>query len=492
MLLIFSIYFFRDFVLSFFRDNLLREQVVKNTICVQKVLAESAVLVYFIHMKRTINKNLLVWKNSKDRKPLILRGARQVGKTYTLQEFGKTEFPCCHYVNFEKDEQVIALFEDDLSPARIINELQFYLDASIDTARDLIIFDEIQRCPRALTALKYFREQMPEMALCSAGSLLGVTLANDSFPVGKVGFLDLYPLSFDEFLEGIGKLRLAELLRTHVFQESLPQIAHDQLWDLWKNYLITGGLPEAVNVYREHFKNQYEAILAVRHIHRDLLDTYMADIAKHSGKTNAQHIERLWRNVPVQLARAQDGSAPKFRFKDAVPGLRGYERLSSPLDWLENARLVLRTSIVSRAETPLAGFARDNRFKQYFFDVGLLTTVTNIDPAIILKYDYGSYKGYVAENFVAQELRATGVRDLFCWEGRTSEVEFLLETPSGIIPLEVKSGWITQSKSLNVFEKCYHPRQSMVLSARNVKTQGSRLYAPIYAASQLGRLLLYA
>ena len=167
----------------------------------QKVLAESAVLVYFIHMKRTINKNLLVWKNSKDRKPLILRGARQVGKTYTLQEFGKTEFPCCHYVNFEKDEQVIALFEDDLSPARIINELQFYLDASIDTARDLIIFDEIQRCPRALTALKYFREQMPEMALCSAGSLLGVTLANDSFPVGKVGFLDLYPLSFDEFLE---------------------------------------------------------------------------------------------------------------------------------------------------------------------------------------------------------------------------------------------------------------------------------------------------
>jgi len=147
---------------------------------------------------------------------------------------------------------------------------------------------------------------------------------------------------------------------------------------------------------------------------------------------------------------------------------------------------------VSRAETPLAGFARDNRFKQYFFDVGLLTTVTNIDPAIILKYDYGSYKGYVAENFVAQELRATGVRDLFCWEGRTSEVEFLLETPSGIIPLEVKSGWITQSKSLNVFEKCYHPRQSMVMSARNVKTQGSRLYAPIYAASQLGRLLLYA
>jgi len=456
----------------------------------QKVLAKSTMPVYFIHVKRTINKNLSVWKNSKDRKPLILRGARQVGKTYILQGFGKKEFPRCHYVNFEKDEQLNTLFENDLSPARIINELQFYLDASIDTAHDLIIFDEIQRCPRALTALKYFREHMPEMALCSAGSLLGVNLAAESFPVGKITFLDLYPLSFDEFLEGIGKLRLAELLRTHIFQESLPQIAHDQLWDLWKNYHITGGLPEAINIYREHLKNPYEAIKAVRRIHRDLLDTYMADIAKHSGKTNAQHIDRLWRNVPVQLARAQDSSAPKFRFKDAVPGLRSYERLSSPLGWLENARLILRTSFVSRAETPLAGFARDNRFKQYFFDVGLLTTATNIDPAIILKYDYGSYKGYVAENFVAQELRATGVRDLFCWKGRTSEVEFLMETSSGIIPLEVKSGWVTRSKSLNVFEERYHPRQSIVLSARNVKTQGSWLYAPIYAAGQLGRLLL--
>ena len=440
-------------------------------------------------MKRTILKHLLAWKNSTDRKPLILRGARQVGKTYSLQEFGNTAFPRCHYVNFEKDEQLHALFAKDLSPARIINELQFYLDASIDTGSDLIIFDEIQRCPRALTSLKYFREEMSDMAVCGAGSLLGVTLGADSFPVGKVTFLDLYPLSFNEFLEGIEKPRLAELLRTHDLQEPLPHMAHNQLWELWKIYLITGGLPEAVTVYREHINNQYDAIQAVRRTHRDLLDTYMADIAKHSGKTNAQHIERLWRNVPVQLARTQDGSAPKFRFKDAVPGLRGYERLSSPLGWLENARLVLRTSIVHRAETPLSGFTRDNRFKQYYFDVGLLSTVTNIDPTIILQYDYGSYKGYVAENFVAQELRATGVRDLFCWEGRTSEVEFLLETPSGIIPVEVKSGWITQSKSLNVFEKRYHPRQSAILSAGNVKRQGSRLYTPLYAASRLGQLI---
>ena len=297
-------------------------------------------------------------------------------------------------------------------------------------------------------------------------------------------------MSFDEFLTGIGKSHLAELLRTHLLQEPLPQIAHDQLWDLWKYYLIIGGLPEAVDIYRERLENPYEAVQAGRRVQRDLIDTYMADIAKHSGKTNALHIERLWRNVPVQLARALDGSASKFRFKDAVPGFHGYERLSSPLGWLESARLILRTSIVNRAEIPLAGFARDNRFKQYFFDVVLLTVITNIDPAHILKYDYGRYKGYIAENFVAQELSAAGVRELFCWEGRTSEVEFLLETPSGIIPLEVKSGWVTQSKSLNVFVERYRPQQSIMLSAKNVKICGSRLRIPLYAAGRLVKLLL--
>lgn len=441
-------------------------------------------------MKRTIIKELTIWKNALDRKPLILRGARQVGKTYILQEFAKSDFSRYHYVNFESDERLCTIFEKDLSPGRIINELQFYLDTSIDTAHDLVIFDEIQQCPRALTALKYFCEQMPKLAICSAGSLLGVGLADTSFPVGKVTFLDLYPMSFDEFLEGIGKLRLAEFLRIHVLSEPLPQISHEQLWNLWKNYLVIGGLPEAVNIYREHLENPYKAIQAVRGIHRNLIDTYMADIAKHSGKINAGHIERLWRNIPAQLARTQDGTASKFRFKDAVPGLRGYERLSSPLTWLESARLVLRTSIVNHAEIPLAGFARDNWFKQYFFDVGLLTTISNIDPTIILRYDYGSYKGYVVENFVAQELRAAGVRELFCWEGRTSEVEFLLETPSGIIPWEVKSGWVTQSKSLKVFMERYHPQQSIILSAGNVKVSGSRLYVPIYAAGRLVKLLL--
>ncbi len=440
-------------------------------------------------MKRNIIKELRNWQTSEIRKPLILYGARQVGKTYILREFGKKDFPRCHYVNFENDERLRSVFDDGISPRKIINELQFLLDCSINKAEDLVIFDEIQQCPRALTSLKYFSEEMPELAICGAGSLIGVNVAPDSFPVGKVTILNLYPLSFDEFLGGVKKTRLAELLENEELQEPLPRIAHDQLWKLWKIYLVIGGLPEAINIYRKNLENQYEAMKLVRRVQSDLLDTYMSDIAKHSGKANALHIERLWRNVAMQLARTQNDGARKFRFKDAVPGMRGYERLSSPLDWLEKARLILRTSIVKRAEIPLAGFAGDNRFKQYFFDVGLLNAITNTSPEQILKFNYGIYKGYVAENFVAQELHASGIRELFCWEGRTSEVEFLLETPSGIIPWEVKSGRIRQAKSLKTFEERYHPELSIILSPGNVKKQGSRWQVPVYAAGRLASLI---
>lgn len=440
-------------------------------------------------VKRSITQALMQWKNRSSRKPLILRGARQVGKTYSLVDFGKTSFPHYHYINFEQDGRVGMLFEKDLDPARILEELQFYLDTSIDKQSDLLIFDEVQHCPRALTSLKYFCEQMPELALCAAGSLLGVYLAGESFPVGKVTLLDLFPMSFEEFLEGLENQRLVELLRSHDFHYPLPQAAHDRLWDLWKRYLIIGGLPEAVSRFLDQMDDQYKAVKDVREAQHDLVQTYMADIAKHSGKTNALHIERLWRNVTHQLARSQDGSASKFRFKDAVPGIRGYERLASPLSWLEKACLILRTSIVERAETPLAGFTQENRFKQYFFDVGLLGALSGIDPGQFLMYDLKMYKGYVAENFVAQELRSSGVSALYCWIGRTAEVEFLLETATGIIPVEVKAGNITQSKSLRVYEERYKPRISVVLSARNIESRGPRLHVPLYLAGMLRKYL---
>jgi len=436
-------------------------------------------------MKRTVTDLLNRWKTSVNRKPLILRGARQVGKTYSLKEFGGAAFPRYHYVNFEKDEKLGRIFEQDLKPDRILDELQFYLDRPIDRRLDLVILDEIQRSSKALTSLKYFSEEMPEMALCAASSLLGVALQPDSFPVGKIQFLDMYPLSFDEFLDGAGKERLAELIRKHDLTQPFPETAHEQLWGLWKHYLVVGGLPDAVNHYRERQENLYEAVQAIRKAQRDLLEAYSADMAKHSGKSNALHIEKLWRNVPAQLARTQNGSAGKFKLREGIPGIRGYERLSAPLDWLECANLLIRTPIIDAVGIPLSGYARENRFKLYFFDVGLLGAASGIAPATFLNYDFGSYQGYVAENFVAQELRAAGDKTLFCWKGRTAEVEFLLEREGEVVPVEVKSGWVTQSKSLKVYMERYRPPRAYILSANNISQRNIVRYLPLYAAGRL-------
>ncbi|MCH7613971.1 MAG: ATP-binding protein [Candidatus Marinimicrobia bacterium] len=436
-------------------------------------------------MKRSITSSLYKWKTDSNRKPLILRGARQVGKTYILQSFGESAFPRYHYFNFEQDETLQNIFQNDLNPSRIINELQFHLDTNIDLKHDLVIFDEIQNSPRALTSLKYFYEKMPELALCTAGSLLGVILSNEPFPVGKITFLDLYPMNFEEFLNALGKDLLINLLNERSFSTLLPETAHNKLWELWKTYLIVGGLPEVVKIYRDQMDDPFTALNSVRNCQQDLIETYIADIAKNSGKTNAMHIERIWRNVPTQLARTVDGSGSKFRFKNAIPGIRGFERLVTPITWLEKARLIIRTSIVNRPNSPLMGFAKENRFKQYFFDTGLLSAISHLSPKIISDYTFGTYKGYIAENFVAQEILSAGIRNLYCWEGRTSEVEFLLETRNGIIPLEVKSGHIVQSKSLKVYEEKYAPAQSYVLSGNNIMLKGSRYYFPIYLAGWL-------
>ncbi len=440
-------------------------------------------------MKRWAMERLVAWKDQPKRKPLIVRGARQVGKTYLLKKFGRQYFARTHYLNFEQDERLHNIFKGNLSPQRLLTEIQFYLNKPIHPKSDLLIFDEIQHCPEALTTLKYFQEEMPELAICAAGSLLGVVLAPTSFPVGKVTFLDLYPLNFEEFLEGLGQQSLVRLLLDWDLSSPLPQMAHENLWQFWKRYLITGGLPEVVNIFRERQKNEFLAHRAVRQIQQDLIAAYLMDIAKHSGKIAALNIERLWRNVPNQLANTQDGSAPKFRFKGILPGVRGYERIATPLAWLEKARLVLRTSIVPRAESPLAAFTKENRFKLYFFDVGLLGSLSGLEPYSILQYDYGTYKGYVAENFVAQELTSAGAPALFCWQGRTAEIEFLLETTRGIVPLEVKSGWVTKSKSLKVYEERYNPPLSVILSAENMKVTPSRLKVPLYAIAALVRKL---
>lgn len=437
-------------------------------------------------MERNIIGSLLAWKDKKERKPLLLRGARQVGKTYSLKDFGTNYFPRFHYLNFEEDAQLSTVFERDLNPHRIIEELSFYLDSRIDIKNDFLIFDEIQECPRAITSFKYFSETMPELALCGAGSLLGVQLSDASFPVGKVDFLNLFPMSFEEFLLGIEDVKSYDFLLEYKPVEPIPEIIHSHLWRQLLKYFVVGGLPEVVKTYRENKDDLFNAFQLVRKVQNNLILAYMADMAKHSGKQNSMHIERLWRNVPAQLARSQDGSAPKFKFKGVIPGIKGFSRLDGAIDWLSSDGLLIKTYIVESGLLPFSAYAKENFFKLYLFDVGILGAIGNLAPKTILEYEYGTYKGYFAENFAAQEFIYSGVDQLFCWKKNTAEVEFLREVDGCVFPVEIKSGWVTQSKSLKVFAAKYNPEYRTIMSARNVHidpVKRLRLY-PLYLAAR--------
>lgn len=437
-------------------------------------------------MKRNIFSKLAAWKQAKPRKPLIVRGARQVGKTYSLRAFCKDAFHQTHYFNFEKDETLAKVFEKDLNPSRILQELSFYSNAKIDKTRDVLIFDEIQHTPRALTSLKYFHEEIPQLAICAAGSLLGIHLGRSSFPVGKVEFLDMVPLSFGEFLDAVNDQRSLEAIEKCRKTQTLPDIIHHHLWDQFKIYLVTGGLPEVVQTYLDHQEDLFSALQKVRQKQTDLITAYVADMAKHAGKQNAMHLERLWRNVPMQLAQMQDDeSVHRFRFKDVIPGVNRYTKLVGAIDWITAAELVIKTYVIEHANVPLLAHTKENFFKLYLFDVGMLGALSHLAPKIILEADYGSYKGFVAENFVAQAFVAQGAAPLFCWSEKNAEVEFLRDIDGAIIPIEVKSGNVTQAKSLKVFVEKYRPPYRVVMSGRNLMIDHVNKvhHYPLYLAS---------
>jgi uncharacterized protein len=416
-------------------------------------------------MKRYLISELNNWKNKSDRKPLILKGARQVGKTHLLQVFGKKSFSRYHILNFEKDEQLGKIFEADLDPKRIVQELSFKLDVEINIKNDLLIFDEIQYCEKALTSLKYFQEDLPELALCAAGSLLGLQLGEGSFPVGKVEFLHLFPMSFEEFLEGVDDFKSISFIQKFKTKDSVPDIVHSHLWNQLKKYFIVGGLPEVVKTYADRKDNLFDAVKQVRKKQEDLITTYHADMAKHSGKQNAMHLERLWRNVPAQLARDQRGSASKFQFKQVIPGVNRFSQLIGVIDWLEAAGLIIQSSIVNNGELPFSAYTKENLFKLFLFDIGILGALSQLPAKSILGYEYGAYKGYFAENYVAQEFVCSGVSNVYSWREKTAEVEFLREVDGVVLPVEVKSGWVTQAKSLKVFAEKYKPPYRTVMSA---------------------------
>ncbi|MDF1796533.1 MAG: AAA family ATPase [Coxiellaceae bacterium] len=436
-------------------------------------------------------KQLIAWKAHAKRKPLILRGVRQTGKTHLLTQFGAEQFGRYHIVNFEKQTALHVLFEQDLDPQRIISELSFELKTQIDIDNDLVIFDEIQACPKAITSLKYFCEDMPQLALCSAGSLLGLHLNEVSYPVGKVDMLHLYPLTFSEFLAGIGEQMSADFIQSYLSIEDISELKHQRLWQLLKYYFITGGLPEVVVLFAELKDQLYDAMQQVRIKQQELIKAYYADIAKHAGKVNAMHIDRTWRAVPMQLASNYDVSTNRFRFKGIVSTISRYREIVNVIDWLQAAELVLRIPIVGAYEQPIKAYCKENIFKLMMFDVGLLGAMNDMDPSTILQYDYGTYKGYFAENFVAQQLAAVMTTGLYSWQEERSEVEFLMQYKGEIVPIEVKAGTVTRAKSLKKYIDKYAPTDSMILSANTPHQNKNQTvyHLPLYLTERLQDIL---
>lgn len=440
-------------------------------------------------MKRELLKKLKEWKAGQGRKPLLLKGARQVGKTWLLKHFGEHYFPKSHYLNFEKDRELDSLFSSSLSPKDVIRNYELAYDVSVDK-NDLMIFDEVQESPSALTSLKYFSEEMPELAVCAAGSHIGVIRSSGSFPVGKIDDLTLFPLSFSEFLEALD----SDLFSYYMEKDDsspFPEILHKKLWQYFLKYYITGGMPEAVSEYLENKENERDGFSRCRKVHEKLLFNYVSDFSKHAGVLNASHIHSVFEHIPQYIFSVNDESVSRFKFKGVIPGKSRFSDLESPIDWLINAGFVYRVSIVEKSEIPLRHFRKPNIFKLMLFDTGLLNTMLDVPFSMIVSQDYGTFKGYSAENYASGALVSHGFSPLYSWHGRKSEIEFIFRWKEFLLPLEVKSGSRTRAKSLSVYSSKYSPKLRIIASAKNLSVSQDRqtLFLPLYCLDRMESFL---
>ncbi len=413
-------------------------------------------------MYREIINDLKKWKDKARRKPLLLTGVRQCGKTYIVEEFAKECFDNYVYVNFESTENMSGVFDYDFDVKRIITELERQFKTKIKAGNTLVFFDEIQECPRAITAMKYFCENMKELHLICAGSLLGVALKekNISFPVGKVNRLQLYPMSFKEFVIANGRDDLIEVFNDWPEDRTIPDLYSVPMKKLLKEYYLIGGMPEVVNTYVEtkDFDEAFE-------VQNEILKDYADDFSKHAPLSEVPKIRWIWDSVPVQLAKENN----KFVFSHVKEGKRSAE-LEDALQWLENAGLIIKTELVEKPELPLDGFADKTYFKVYMSDVGLLRAKSKVAvPTIMNESDlYVRYKGAFAENYVLNELKSTGKNPFFWRSGNSAEVDFIYESEGEMVPVEVKAADNTQAKSYKQFCKKYAPRIGIKLSEKNI------------------------
>lgn len=427
-------------------------------------------------MRRKIESQLLAWKDKANgRKPLILNGARQVGKTYILRSFGKKNFKNTVYVNLEINTSVASFFDSNISPERIIRYLETFAGERIIPGETLIILDEIQSCERALTSLKYFQEEASDYLIAAAGSLLGVAINRQdySFPVGKVETLSLFPFDFEEYLWARGKEFLCQEIRnSYDKMQALPEALHQEALEIYKEYLIVGGMPEAIKVFLSEM-----SFLEASNIQREIVDNYLADMAKYSSTSDSVKIRASFNSIPAQLGKDNKKFQYKIVQKGGSAGIFG-----SSIDWLSQAGVVLKCQRVNQGMEPLAAYADLSAFKLYMADVGLLVMKSGISQQTILGDEANIFMGALTENYVAQQFAAKGYQ-LYYWESSgIAEVDFILQKENKIIPVEVKKGQHVRSRSLSVFRKQHNPAYSIRLSTRNFGEKDGLKSIPLYAA----------
>ncbi len=436
-------------------------------------------------MERVVTEALVRWRNQATRKPLLIDGARQVGKTYLVDRlFGGVHFPRVHKLDFSREPGLADIFADGLQPGLIVSNLEIRRNTRVDPSTDLIFFDEIGECQSAVDSLKYFADEMPQAYVCASGSSIGLL---DSFPVGRVEYLELFPMTFEEFVMAEGNVKLLRAFR----ERARGRQIHEALWSLLLDYYFVGGMPEAVETWFKVRGSTHERCERVVRIQDALINGYLMDFGKYSGKLLSGHLEAVFRNIPRQLSQSLDGSVQRFTFKGVIERKRRYAELRSTIDWLEKAKLASKCYVVDcKPSLPLAALARDNMFKLFMFDVGILGRLLAMYYAE-QRAQSTYHKGFIAENFVQNEMRAVGMYPTYSWQQARSEIEFLMKSREGeVIPVEVKSGKRTRAKSLDAYVARYAPTSTLKLMGGFVSdtTHSGAIVWPLYDAAFVRRL----
>lgn len=430
-------------------------------------------------MKRKAIEALIDWKSGEERKPMVLKGARQVGKTWLMKEFGQNYYENYVYFNFDEEEELKSIFAANKNPHRIIEMLSMIAGEKILPGETLIAFDEIQECPDALNALKYFKEKAGDYHIIAAGSLLGTLLAEPkSYPVGMVNLLDIYPLAFDEFLEAVDPM-LYSYYESIQKGQLIEELFHNRLLEAYNNYLIIGGMPECVASWIK-----YKDPAKINQIQRELIEVYENDFSKHNGKVNSGRILMVFRSIVAQLAKPNE----KFMYGAVREGGRARD-FEEAIEWLVSAGMLNRVYNVSKIEHPLAAFDKLDQFKLFVFDTGLLKHMAGIDnSAILLKSDY-QFKGPLTENFVLQQLRGLFEVDPRYFSDKNNEIDFVIQYGTEIIPVEAKGGEDKSAPSFKKYVSFHQPKYALRFSKRGYRKDGFITNLPLYLARKTKALL---